>query len=149
MGDDNTTKLEEHLATQQQILRDVQDIQTFYVARDVAEDLGGDLDELRRQVDDLHEAAVSSEQLGLIVNRLDEMGQTIESASRTSERLRADVVLPEAEEMAVRLVPSNSLGRLEEYRSDENKAYLFAGTFLGAVLEAPNHSVQQTHFVRR
>jgi len=36
--------------------------------------------------------------------------------------------------MSVRLVPSDSLDRLEEYRSDVNWAYLFIGAFLGAIM---------------
>jgi len=34
----------------------------------------------------------------------------------------------------VRLVPSDSLDRLEEYRTDENVAYLLMGAFGGAIL---------------
>ncbi len=111
-----------------------QGYQSFFVARDIAQELDVDLEKLRRQVDSLHETAETDGQLGLIVDRLNEIEQTIESASRSNERLRAKVVLPSAEDMAVRLVPSNSLDRLEEYRSDETKAYLLIGIFLGAVL---------------
>lgn len=101
-----------------------------------AEELGGDLEKLKKQVDDLQTAAaVSGKELRPIIDGLVAgMAETVDSASRAGERLRAEVLLPPAEDMAVRLVPSDSLDRLEEYRSDENKAYLFVGIFLGAVL---------------
>jgi len=63
-------------------------------------------------------------------NKLDEVVRTAD----TARKLTADVVLPPPEMMAVNLVPLHQFKRLEEYHSDENFAYLFTGTFLGAVI---------------
>jgi len=48
--------------------------------------------------------------------------------------IRAPIMIPPMEDISVRLVPSHLLERLEEYRSDENKAYLLIGLFGGSIL---------------
>ena len=60
--------------------------------------------------------------------------QIVEQTKADNKLLTAQVILPSAEDMSVRLVPLHSLERLEEYRSDENKAFLLIGIFAGSVL---------------
>jgi len=89
-----------------------------------------ELASLRQQLVELQEA-VTGEQLE---HRLEEMLKTANRAVGRSQELTARVRLPRLEDMDVHLVPSHSLERLEEYRSDENVAYLLIGAFGGAVL---------------
>lgn len=101
---------------------------------EVVESLDQDLEELRTQFSRLQEDASADTQFVQLVDRLGEIAKTIERASTRSKELKADIVLPPKEVMDVRLVPSHSLDRLEEYRSDENKAFLLIGAFSGAIL---------------
>jgi len=104
------------------------------------------LETLRREVAQLRRDVTTDTQMpqvgeGLDVKqmtqlgeRLDEIARTLDQASERSDELKADILFPPIEDMSVRLVPSDSLDRLEEYRSDVNWAYLLAGAFLGAVM---------------
>lgn len=84
------------------------------------------LESLQKQVEEIKEKPDSDE----IPAKLEEITRTATAA----QQLTADVVLPPADTMAVRLVPVHQLERLEEYRSDENWSFLFLGTFFGAIL---------------
>lgn len=100
----------------------------------IVENLDQDIEELRTQFTQLQKDATTDTQLVQLVGRLDEIAKTIDRASAKSKELKADIVLPPKEVMDVRLVPSHSLDRLDEYRSDENKAYLLIGAFCGTIL---------------
>jgi hypothetical protein len=95
------------------------------------EKLSTELGSLRRQLIDFKEESLSDGKLG---HRVQDILATANRAADQSEVLTARVILPRQEDMDVRLVPSHSLERLEEYRSDENKAYLLIGVFSGAIL---------------
>ena len=62
------------------------------------------------------------------------MVTTATRAIGRSEELTARILLPPREMTDVQLLPSDALDRLEEYRSDENIAYLLIGAFSGAIL---------------
>lgn len=102
--------------------------------RDIAATLEANLEALKTQFEELHEEAVSEKDFAKLARRLDEISEAVEKAEKISHRLSADVILPPPEELRVRLVPSDSLERLEEYRSDKSAYSLFTGIFLGAAL---------------
>lgn len=94
---------------------------------------GSSLSALNYQIKSLHQQVEELRQQPSQTGdtaKLDELARTADTASR----LTADIVLPSADAMAVRLVPVHQLERLEEYRSDENWGFLLIGTFLGGVL---------------
>lgn len=103
-------------------------------SRTAVDHLARDLEEARVELRKLVEDATANRQLAGVVERLEGIASAIDEASSRSEELKADVLLPPMDAMRVQLVPSHSLDRLEEYRSDENKAYLLIGAFLGAIL---------------
>lgn len=85
-------------------------------------------------VRELHES-------GLILTGPDPLGSGTEDLlSLSSHRtelapvLTAPVQIPARELLSVKLVPLETVERLEEYRSDENVALTFLGTALGGVL---------------
>jgi VIT1/CCC1 family predicted Fe2+/Mn2+ transporter len=90
-----------------------------------------ELASLRQQLDEIKKGTITDEQLK---NRLEEMVKTTSRAIGRSEELTARVILPPSELTDVQLLPSGMLERLEEYRSDENLAYLLIGAFSGAIL---------------
>lgn len=65
---------------------------------------------------------------------LESLQDAIAEAQATSHDLAPPIVLPPMEDLQIRLVSTNSLQRLEEYRSEENLLLSFAGLFLGALL---------------
>lgn len=52
----------------------------------------------------------------------------------TSREITAPVTIPSSADLAVKLVPSTVLERLEEYRSEESKWLSILGIFIGAIL---------------
>ena len=114
--------------------------------REIAAELEDKLEGLKRQVGDLHKAVLGGKELSQEIKRLEGLAATIEKAGEIGRNLTADVVLPPAKDLRVKLVPSDSLDRLEEYRADEAKAYLLVGAFLGAVLGILSNWVTQEAF---
>jgi len=114
--------------------------------REIAADLDDKLGALKSQIDELHRSALGGMQLSQEVKRLEGITATIERAGEIGRNLTADVVLPPAKDLRVKLVPSDSLDRLEEYRSDESRAYLLVGAFLGAALGILSNWVTQEAF---
>lgn len=114
--------------------------------REIAAELEDKLEGLKRQVDELHKAVLGGKELSQEVKRLEGLAATIEKAGEIGRNLTADVVLPPAKDLRVKLVPSDTLDRLEEYRADEAKAYLLVGAFLGAVLGILSNWVTQEAF---
>lgn len=96
-----------------------------------AEVLNVELASLRQQLNEIRKGTISSEQLD---SRIEEMLRTANRAIGRSEEITARVILPPSELTDVQLLPSGMLERLEEYRSDENLAYLLVGAFGGAIL---------------
>lgn len=101
------------------------------VAQNAAQEVAQNLEDLKKQIENLQATEPGGDKLAQMIERFE---KTIDRTSEASSRLQAEILLPPEEEMRVRLVPSDSLDRLEEYRSDENKAYLLIGIFSGAVL---------------
>lgn len=109
-------------------------------------DLEKTLEHLKKQVAELQEAARTGDEVSEELKRIEALAATIESAGEIGKKLSADVVLPSSKDLRVRLVPSDSLDRLEEYRSDESKAFLLTGAFLGATLGTLSNWVTQEAF---
>lgn len=103
-----------------------------------------ELASLRQQLVEIQKESLTAEELD---RRLGDMLKTANRAVGRSEELTARVILPQQEDMDVRLVPSHSLERLEEYRSDENIAYLLIGLFGGAILGILGNWVTSENFV--
>ena len=93
--------------------------------------LKGELAGLRQQLDEVRDGVVSGEELE---HRIEEMVKTATRAMERSEELKARLLLPPQDVTDVRLLPSNALERLEEYRTDENVVFLLIGVFGGAIL---------------
>ena len=90
-----------------------------------------DLDAVRGQLASIQrEASLNA----AVTEQVKTVANLVEQVQANSKELMAPVLLPPMEDMEVRLVASHSLERLEEYRSDENKYYLFIGLFGGAIL---------------
>ena len=98
---------------------------------DEVTNLGVELSKLRQELREVQEQSTSNDQLD---NRLQDILKLADRAIERSDELSARVVLPPTELMDVHLVPTHLLERLEEYRSDENIAYLLIGTFGGAII---------------
>lgn len=109
----------------------VESVRTGARAEPSVNSLAVDLASTRQQLIELQKEAAQGE---LWEQRLEEILKTVTRAVGESEEITARVIIPRREDMDVRLVPVHSLERLEEYRSDENIAYLLIGTFAGAVL---------------
>lgn len=103
-----------------------------------------ELSSLRQQLDEIRKDAVTGDQLAA---RLDETLKTATRAIGRSEELTARVLLPPPELTDVQLLPSGALDRLEEYRSDENVAYLLIGAFGGAILGVLSNWATNENFV--
>jgi len=84
---------------------------------------------LRNQVSSLKDE-LSDEELG----KTDKLSEIVDDIDESRKELTAPVLLPSMESMSIRLVPSHSLERLEEYQSDEGHANLLAGIFGGGAL---------------
>lgn len=113
---------------------------------EVTADLRKTLVHLKEQVAELKEATRTGDEVSEEVKRLEAIAATIESAGEIGNKLSADVVLPPSKDLRVRLVPSDSLERLEEYRSDESMAFLLTGAFLGGVIGILSNWVTQNSF---
>lgn len=109
--------------------------------------LDNDIDEIRKQVVRIKESASTDTKLKPILAALEEATRTINQASAKSKELTADVVLPSKKTMAVHLVPSHLFERLEEYRNDENKAFLLIGAFFGAILGILSNWATNENFI--
>jgi len=70
----------------------------------------------------------------LPVEDLESLRQAFSRLSETTQELTAPVTIPSREEMAVRLVPLNSLDRLEEYRFETDFWLAMSGILVGAAL---------------
>lgn len=90
-----------------------------------------DLDAVRGQLASIQKEASTN---AALTEQVKTLASLVEQVQAKSKELMAPVLLPPMEDMEVRLVASHSLERLEEYRSDENKYYLFIGLFGGAIL---------------
>lgn len=93
--------------------------------QDDIEDLGLTITNVKQSLDTLRKNTYDKglkEQLGSMQNEL-------EGAALKTDKLQASVRLPE--DMTIQLVKSDLLEHLDEYRSDENKAYLLIGIFAG------------------
>jgi len=87
-----------------------------------------EIEKLKKELNTLQES--NSKQ------RLD-FGKINASLSRISEsgnEIKAKVLFPSPRDMSIQLVPSQYLERLEEYRNDENIAFLLLGGFLGGLI---------------
>ena len=71
---------------------------------------------------------------GAVADLAKSISDQLKGASLLSRDLTAPVMLPTAQQMQVRLVPSHQLDRLHEYQGDASIIFTFAGLFLGAVL---------------
>lgn len=102
-----------------------------------------ELASLRQQLLELQKGSTNNDK---VEQKIDELLKTANRAVGRSEELTARVVLPRQEHMDVQLVPSHSLERLDEYRSDENIAYLMIGVFAGSILGILSNWVTSENF---
>jgi len=109
-----------------------------------ADALSIELTSLRQQLDEMRKYALTDEQ---VERRIEEMLKTANRAIGRTEELTARVLLPPPEMTDVQLLPSGVLERLEEYRSDENIAYLLIGTFVGSILGILSNWVTNDPFI--
>lgn len=93
--------------------------------------LNMELVSLRQQLVEIQESSLSQDE---IEHRLAEVLKVANRAIGRSDDLTARIILPQPEDMNVRLVPSHSLDRLEEYRSDQSIGYLLIGLFTGSIV---------------
>ncbi|MBA4319246.1 MAG: hypothetical protein C0412_12665, partial [Flavobacterium sp.] len=68
-----------------------------------------------------------------ILAEIQKLKDSLSQNYNPARSITAPVILPPTEDMEVRLVSSNSLQRLEEYRSEENKWFTVMGIFIGAI----------------
>ncbi|MGB2863783.1 MAG: hypothetical protein WBC05_10700, partial [Sedimentisphaerales bacterium] len=121
-------------------------LQTLALNTAPVDNLNNDLANLKNQIDQLKEEVAGKEELAEINQRLDTMATSIESATERGQELKAKVLLPPSEHLNVQLVPSYSLERLEEYRTDEKKIYVFLGVFLGGIMGILSNWATQDSF---
>ncbi len=114
------------------------------VQRDDLASLSIELSRLRQELREVQERSVDNEQFE---QRMQDVLKLADRAVGRSEGLSARIVLPPPEMTDVHLVPTHSLDRLEEYRSDENIVYLLIGTFGGATLGIISNWVTNDPFV--
>lgn len=93
--------------------------------------LRSDLANLQKKIDDIQTAPANNPQLE---QQIQSLSQLVHQALESSERLKVSVTLPPEKDMTVRLVTTHSIERLEEYKADENIAYLLIGLFGGSSL---------------
>jgi hypothetical protein len=110
------------------------------------DNLNDDLANIKSQIDKLKKEVAGKEELAEINQRLDTMTTSIESATERGQELKAKVLLPPSEHLNVQLVPSHSLERLEEYRTDEKMIYVFLGVFLGGIIGILSNWATQDSF---
>ena len=109
--------------------------------------LNADVRNLQSQVEQLKGEVAGKGELTQIQERLDDITDSIEKITERGQELKAKVLLPPPEYMNVQLVPSHSFERLEEYRSDEKKAYVLLGVFLGCVFGILSNWATQENLV--
>jgi transcriptional regulator with XRE-family HTH domain len=105
----------------------------------------GPIREIKVQIADLREAI---ESIGVRIDKnrsgdadlpveaeaFEDLKKLVVELQASSQQLRAPVILPSAKQMEVKLIPSLSFDRLQEYRQEENKWSSLAMLFLGAVM---------------
>lgn len=69
-----------------------------------------------------------------LIAQVQDLQAAISELQATSKEITAPVALPTKQQLEVRLIPTTSFERLEEYRSEENKWFTWAGIFVGAIL---------------
>jgi len=69
-----------------------------------------------------------------IENEIDYLKKSILELQAASQKLTAPVKLPTPKEMEVKLIPSSSFERLEEYREEQSKWASWFGIFIGGIL---------------
>lgn len=79
-------------------------------------------------------SAKQSPQSETLLSQVQDLQSAIAELQTTSKEITAPVALPTKQQLEVRLIPTTSFERLEEYREDENKWFTWSGLFLGAVI---------------
>jgi transcriptional regulator with XRE-family HTH domain len=69
-----------------------------------------------------------------LLAQVQDLQTAITELQATSKEITAPVALPSKQQLEVRLIPTTSFERLEEYRAEENRWFTWAGIFLGAVI---------------
>ena len=94
------------------------------------------LAEVRWQIDDLTKRFEdnSPQEQALQNSSVDDVRTALEELAGVGARLTAPVRIPSQDQMEIKLIPTWSFDRLEEYRTDENKWYAIASLPFGAVI---------------
>lgn len=96
--------------------------------------------DIQDSVISLHEKAATKEASSTpngnssLTDEIENLKAHIGTLQTTSQQLTAPIRLPDPDEMEVKLVPIESIQRLEEYRADENKWNSWLGVFVGAII---------------
>ncbi len=69
-----------------------------------------------------------------LLAQVQDLQTSISELQATSKEITAPVALPTKQQLEVRLIPTTSFERLEEYRAEENKWFTWSGVFFGAVI---------------
>lgn len=83
---------------------------------------------------DLSALPVKDNGQAAIKERLDDLFDSILDLQKTSQGLAAQALSPPVEDLHIQVVASNSLERLEEYRTDQATWSALAGLFCGSIL---------------
>ncbi len=131
---DNVVIFDGDVATPREVTRSLAKIRARATLVEDVEKLEETVGAVKRQIDELQASAVQDKDVNRILSRVQEIEDSVDSVGEISRSLTADVVLPPQGDLRIRLVPSDSLDRLEEYRADQSVSLLFVGIFLGAIL---------------
>ena len=112
----------------------------------LVEDLDNDVDNLQKQFAQLRKNVEADVQYSKESDEIKKLEELISNVRSKSKELKADVILPPKEMLNVYLVPSTLLDQLEEYRADQNIAYLLMGAFSGAMLGIFSNWVTDPNF---
>jgi hypothetical protein len=97
-------------------------------------ELNKEIETLASKLELLQKQVVTNEQLPQLRDQILEVVNIAGRVQEAGKELKAPILIPALDDLAVPLVPSDWVYRLEEYRSDETIAFILVGLFGGAIL---------------
>jgi len=104
------------------------------------DEIDNQINELKKTIDSIDTkinipaANINQETISTLTDEFGKLRDSIQSLQSASDAITAPVSIPAPEEMEVKLIASNSLDRLEEYRDELNLWYSITGITAGAAL---------------
>lgn len=97
------------------------------------------IQDIKDIVENFSKEIVDQKQLGdqskiNVQEDVEDLKKMVLKLQASSHDLKAPIVLPTQKEMTVRLIPSHSFRRLEEYRAEQSKWSSWSGVFFGSIL---------------